>query len=394
MMKKMFLMLMLLMISVSLSSISLTQDPLYDMVVPMRYDSLRASGGLWSDDLLRLNIPFDGGNTVFEFGIEGNYQYRMQDETETMRLIAEASIDYENTFSNSYDFNFQISASEAYYTSYSLELAGLPGFYEISLSGTSLDISSTTAAAFTLGIDLPVSAYFGVGRLYWINPVLEAQLLAKHLGAPADRETIRKTAEILHLENQKLNPMTDNHAEVRLQYYQDLADALGIGDRVSEVILITHSQEFAFESERYSGLSYGWEAKAGLFANMETVLTAPSFDIDVGPQVRAQFAGFLMDTMLHYLATGTLTAGYDTNTENFRIILEGSADFRYFPGDWRWYVDGTPEITIGYDDGFEFDLDAAVRANYMINPNFTVFAGTSLGFSRFNINTGGSIRIW
>ncbi len=385
---------MLLMISVSLSSISLTHEPLYDIVVPMRYDSLRASGGLWSDNLLRLNIPFDGGNTVFEFGIEGNYRYRMQDETERMFLDAAASINYWNNFSTWYNFDFAVNAPNARYTSYSLELAGMPGFYEISLSGTSLDISSTTAAAFTLGIDLPVSAYVGVGRLYWITPVLEAQLLAKHLRAPADRETIRRTAETLQLRGQKLNPMTDNHAEVQLQYYQDLADALGVGDRVSEVILITHSQEFSFERTRYSGLSYGWEAKAGLFADMSTVLTDPSFDIDVGPQVRAQFAGFLMDTMLHYLATGTLTAGYDTNTENFRVILDGSADFRYFPADWRWYVDGTPSIMIGYDDGFEFDLDATVRANYMINPNFTVFAGTSLGFSRFNINTGGSIRIW
>ncbi len=385
-MKKVFLLYLILTASVFVHGISIEYKDLYGMVVPMSYDSLYLHGDAFgaTDHVIRLNVPFDGGTTDFRMGISGQYELFTQSEIQNMHLDSSARLYFDLN-----SFSLRAAADTAEFKSYTLEIGEYPGFYFASASDSYIDITNSPT------LDLSLSAGAGIGRLYLITPVLTAQLILKHLEVPPDRETVRLTAMNIIQRNQKLNPMTDNFAQLKLDYYQQRAENIGIPDRTAELILITESQEYRFELQRYSGLYYGWEIAAGLAVMPVLDLNPSNFDIRISPGIQAQFAGFIQENLIHYHAAGSLTTGYDSFTaDNFFIMLNAQGNFRYLPPDSRWWIDSFVSTNIGYEDGFVFDLSLRGNIQYLINPNFTVYGGLGIDFSRLLSYAGGSIRIW
>ncbi len=390
MLKKTILLLCIIIAAPALSAVSIADEDLFDMVVPMNYDSLEISGGMGSNDALRAGIPFDGGNPSLELHGNALYRFVSQDDDHSLYISGYADA-YLRLRQTSSLLRLGVGTNAASFRSYTIELAGRPGFYQGTLSNASFRINTQSSS---VRLELPLYAGVGVGRIYEISSVLEAKLLHKHLGLTNEAVSVRQTAENLKNRNQRLNPMTDNFAQLKLEYYQDRANAMGIPGREAELLVITESQRFAFERQRLTGLVYGWEVSAGLNADTTIVFTAPSLNIDFGPMIQARFAGLLMENMLHYLAAGTLNLGYDTAPGNLHAELRGTGAFRYLPEDWHWYIDADGWLSIGHNGGFTIDIGAQGSANYMINPNFTVHAGARLALNGFSLNAGGTMRVW
>jgi|GEM_PF-687926 len=390
----------------SLFGISLEHEDLYDMVVPMRYDSLSVSGTTqnllpWPffgdahpDDAFFIGVPFDGGDAVFQIGLGAQYSYVDQQRNYTLMLNPQG-----NAFLGTEQMGLSINVPTITYRLYTLELGGYPGFYFVSGDGTSLNISGD------FSFDLPIQGGIGLGRMHEIFSIARAELLLNYFDVPAETETVRRTAEVLELKGARLNPMREDHAENYLSYYRELADAMGISDQADELFIIEQinaSQILRFESRRYEDLKHGWEITAGVMLNPSYNLGWPAdeFHIDIGPRIGAHFAGFLAENLLHYDAEGTVHIGYDTDDTNFYIGLETDFRLRYLPDNYRWWIDGEAGLDFGYyNTSFDVGFNLGAAGYYMFDPNFTVNAGTGIHISpttqnRFSLSAGGSIRLW
>ncbi len=389
-MKRSVTLLLILMLCTLLPAFSQEYEDLYDMVVPTQYDSLSLRGSLGSSDALRFNVPFDGSAVQFRLGTTAGYRYIHQQLESTLSITANTSFEL-GTASN----EINIWTPTLYYKSYSLDLAGNPGFIFASGSGAEISISNTGS------VDVPIFAGIGVGRLYSITDIHIASLKLRHLGLSTDPQTVRNTTEQMRLKTEKTNPMVENTAELYNQYYRELAAIMGASGREIEVVHIDHSQRYAFERRRYESLNYGWEIYAGLKVHPDYSYGSglSNFDINVGPEIGGRYAAFLLDHMLHYEVKGDVSFGYEkfgwSTSGGLYVLLSADGRVRYLPEDVRWWIDGEADLTIGYDDGFTFGLNAAGIGYYMFDPNFTVHAGAGIGTNNgLEIHAGGTIRFW
>lgn len=362
---------------------------LYDLVVPTSYTTFNVNGGLGDvgGNTRRLYyrqnvIELSAVSGSFDIDAEANasYRYFNQTDIDALNLQAFANVQL-GTITNSVFFNINPT-----YYSYDLDLNGFPGFWYV---GGGVN-ATTTFSSFTFNL-MPEAA-IGIGRIYSIYNVYKAKTMMENLGVTPTAEKVEAVVSLFQKENEYFNKFSDNNSLEYLDYYQKLADAMGIGDRALEVFLIDNwdAQKFDFERAKFVNMIYGWSAY--LSANAEYNSITKAFSIDVGPE--AAIGGFLVDDMIYYNANADLMLSYSLGG-SVSFMINSTGRLVYLPEDYRWWAEAIADINYSHGALSPFNLDISGAGYYLINSNFRVYAGLRLEDSPgLYMFAGGEIRLW
>lgn len=351
------------------------QESLYDLVVPLDYTSLSATGGLVGGNAFELDISNLGALSI-DAGIRADYDLVQQTADTRFNLDTFGIVDIGTSL-----VKLQLGANNASYTSYTLDIENMPGFWT---AGGSANVNlSTTSVSFWLNPTVGI----GVGRVHVITNVLLAELMMDYLGVPVTEERVRAAVEVMNSQGQRYNSFTDDRSESYVTYIKELAAALGAPDKLLEVTYIAQNQQYAFERLKYLGMLSGWEV--GVYANpfleySGTLTTSLSF----GP--RADFAGFLLDDMLYYYLRGYVNGLIGGG---FTYDAQVSGSVVYLFEDPQWWAEATASVRS--TSTALLSIAANGEVNYLLNPNTTLYAGLDASTtSGFTIYAGGTARIW
>lgn len=351
------------------------QESLYDLVVPLDYTSLSATGGLGGGNAFELDIN-TAGTLSIDAGIRGDYDLVQQTADTRFNLDTYGIVDIGTSL-----VGLRLGANNASYTSYTLDIEDMPGFW--TAGGSAYMNLSTNSVSFWLN----PTAGIGVGRVHVITNVLLAELMMDYLGVPVTEERVRAAVEVMNAQGQRYNSFTDDRSESYVTYIKELAAALGAPDKLLEVTYIAQNQQYAFERLKYLGMLSGWEV--GVYANpyieySGTFTTSISF----GPE--ADLAGFLLDSMLYYHLNGYLK-GVIGGGFSYDAQVAGSAVYLF--EDPQWWAEATATVRSTTTTLLSIGVNGEV--NYLLNPNTTLFAGLGASTaSGFSVYAGGTARIW
>lgn len=380
-MRKSVLILCLLMLITSLLGASVVEG-LYTLVVPS-FDTSLSFGGALGPDALRFEVDWSPPGTVdFDIGANARYNLDIDKMFSSLSINANASV-----FAGTSALGLVGSGSGSY-QQYDLDLGGLKGFY-----GAGGDINFWIGGA--PWVELEPFGEIGIGRIYQISTLKEIELMAKYLGVELTEQMASEVASIIYLERSRLNKYSDNEMENYRSYYNDIASALGVPEKVLEMTLLATSQEYRFEQARYRNLSYGWEAKGRFTLELDTTTSPVTFGGAIS--FHGEYGTFLIPNQLYLGAIGKI--GVDLKTARakiFNAFITADANIRYLPDNYRWWIDGKAglELDLIKTPIFSFDLEGVF--NYLITPNFTVYGGLNLstGVSTFSVSAGGEYRLF
>lgn len=359
-------------------------ESLYDLIVPQEYSILTVSGGLGSaggvsslsQNAFEMTVSSGGGFSV-DLGAKGDY-LRVDQTADTYLLLSAHG-----------ELNAGVSGAGLLlrdnqgiaYKAYGLDIEGMDGFFT---AGGSYNVSPSTS-----GVTFRLAPYtgIGIGRSYDISTIIYIELMMKHLGLTPTEDTVRAAAEVMYTAGELINRYTDDLSENYVEYYNKLAEALGVPERAMEVRYIGMSQVFDFEQARYNGFSYGWEAMAGLEAELSYFT---SFNAGGNVTLNGVCSGFLMENMLYYKARADIEVGFNSGIV-FNTLAQGNVV--YLPEDYHWWAEGGAEVSYGLTPGF--GLKILGEGHYLLNPQFDTYAGVSVSNSSgFAVFSGGQYRIW
>jgi hypothetical protein len=391
-MKKVSIMCLLFLLAAGGVLFAQDYDQFYDMVVPYTHDYLSVGGSLGSsNNALEIELDTTTSPASFSFDLGGmvDYEYEIVQEHES--IIIDAGADVEIGTTQVY-LNPIITGE---YTSYSLELGGYPGFYSAG-GDLEFDIDSSFSPTRTI-MDLSAFGEIGVGRLHGsIRIIRQVLLIMDTLGIEPTEERVRSAAEIIATRSVRLQAYSENFTGNYRDYYNDLAAALGYSGDILNLVHIVNSQEYGFEIGRSSFMNYGWEASVRLapdfyYNSLNSAGNKASFGFDL--ILSAKYADFVMDGMLYYYGSASMTPGYST-AFTFATNIRGEA--AYLPENPRWYARGWANIAFNKDSAPNLGLTLGATANYLLSPNFVTYAGLSVttNFASITVSAGGTYRIW
>jgi hypothetical protein len=383
-MKKVVVCILVFSILITSQVAGIGMENLYDMVVPMQRESLGISGDL--PDVLSVSLPL-GGTLSANIGVEADY-YSL-DQTQDTYLLYDVNAAFRMGTAQ-----IKISAGtnqSAAYRLYGLDVNSLSGFLAAGGSGNISFTSTSTSSAFKVALDPYIG--IGVGRQYSIFNILRAELMMNYLGVVPTEENVRAVVEVFNQATVILNRFSKNNAERAIEYWSRVSEAMGIPDRVVDVIYLANSQAYAFELNRYAGLMSGMEAMLYLSIEPElnTAFTSPfSIGGDVG--MSGAINGYFVEDLLYYRANGSLSAGFTGGA--FAANLDLLGNIVYFPDDYHWWAEAglNAGLNIGTSTTFAVTLTGDIY--YMLTPNFTTYAEVSLSTSQIKVKAGGAYRLW
>lgn len=382
---------------------SLSASPssnLYDLVVPEEYASLYLGslGGVRStNNLLQLDLNFSPTTTFnLALGLDGEYLWYRQTQDSDLTIPAEASFEITDTW-----LLFFLATTPAYRT-YTLDLEGLLGFWGVGTEITSF--SSRIPFTGTPTIDAKFYPYgeFGIGRTYSLTNLKKIETIMERWGITPTEEMILQVAQIWYNKQQITTKFSDDYSKVHLEYYEAVAQALGAPDRVADLILLDKSQVYNFNIARYAKLRKGWYAALRLVPGLvnSTWAGTSTTNFDGALKILGEYSDFLVEDSIHLVTSGEITVGFDTGkAKKFYSQIEVVGTVTYLPENYRWWADGTLSFTFDTRTTPKVSLDMNAQLNYLINPNFTVYGGTSLHLGagsteKLSVFAGGRIRLW
>ncbi|NQT59320.1 MAG: hypothetical protein HQ557_10100 [Bacteroidetes bacterium] len=383
-MKKVVVLVLVFCIMLTSQVAGIGMENLYDMVVPLERDELAISGDL--PDVLSVSLPL-GGTLVADIGVEADY-YSLNQTQDSFLLFDVNAAFRIGTTQTSIALGTNRNTE---YRLYGFEVSSLPGFLAAGGTGSIIFASTTGASTFQFAVDPYIGV--GVGRQYSIFNILRAELMMNYLGVVPTEAKVRAVTEVFTQAAVILNTYSDNDAELVTEYWSRLASAMGIPNRVLDIIAVSSSQEYAFELNRYAGLMSGMEAMLylSLEPELNTNLTPPfSIGGDVG--MSGAINGVFINDVLYYEADGSIAAGFSSGS--FSALLALNGNLVYLPEDYHWWAEAglNAGLNIGTTTNFSVILTGDVY--YMLNPNFTTYAEVSLSTSSIGIKAGGAYRLW
>lgn len=379
----------------------LSADPsanLYTLVVPQEYTRLYVNGAFGSigpnNDAVQLNLDFTPSVSLgMNLGLNGTYDwYRLTEDT-VLDIDANGGLRITDT---SLFLNLDTDPS---YQAYAFDVSGFPGFWK---AGLDFDLTLTLPYSSPASVQLflyPMGE-FGVGRIYGIYTLKKIETIMRHMDIEPTEAMIREVAEIMYTQNKRLGEFSDDYSENYLSYYRAITQALGKPEETARLILIDNNQRYAFELERYVGLRHGWEASVRIIPGFKYIKSPPSAantDFVGSFEIAGEYAGFLMENMLHVGADGGVRLALDTSlTPNFYAVIGASGTATYLPENYRWWASGTVDVNFYSTRTEKLAFSLRALGNYLINPNFRVHGGVSLSTlsDRLSVFAGGQIRVW
>jgi len=362
---------------------------IYDLIVPESYTTLIVNGGLgsvggnsWQLNYSQNALEVSAVSGSFNVDAKANAAYQLFNQTATNELNIGANGNFQfGTIQNRLFANINGG-----YSSYDLDIRGMPGFW---YAGGTANVTTTFS---TLSVNLLPEAAIGVGRTYSLSNVYKAKKMMEHLGVTPTVDKVEAVVSVFQKSGEILNKFSNDSTSLYKDYYQQLATAMGIEDRALDILILDTwgSQKYDYERAKFIGMISGWTAF--ISANAEYNSSASSFSIEGGP--KGVIGGFLMNDMLYYDANAQFKVSYTLNsTTSFNLNAQGRAV--YLPNDYRWWAEAIADIgyNIGATSPFTFDLSTA--GYYLINNNFRVYTG--LRFDQtpgLYLFAGGEIRLW
>jgi len=375
---------------IGLTSISATgMENLYTLVVPQQFSTLSVQGGLGGTRAAEIAIDLSAPISLnANVGASGTYVYENQGMDDFLRIDANANLRVGTTV-----FLRPTLNADAEYKSYSLDLGGMPGFFS---AGGSFNFNAmTTTGGTNFGITLKPFGGIGVGRSFSITTIRQIELIMKYLGITPTEANVRAAAEIMYTNQSHFAQYSDDNSKLWVEYYRALAQAMGAPDKVLDIIYIANSQAYAFERARYNNFRYGWEAEARLQPEIWVGSGGSTFAIEL--LINGDYAGFTMENMLYYLLEGDFELIIDpSGAPIIAVVVDLEGRVSYLPKDFRWWANAGLNFRVDTRETQIFNLSAFGSVNYMLNPNFTTYAGVALNnnFANISIFAGGNYRIW
>lgn len=366
-------------------------EGVYDLIVPESFSYLTVDGGLWNaggnssqldcDDNI---IEVDLGSNSFSLDLQGDSSYRFynQEKDSELDIRANGSLRV-GTISTSLFANIN-----ANYTSYDLDISGMPGFWYVGGSG------SLNAVTSSLTYNFRPAAAIGVGRTYSIYNIYKAKLLMENLGVTPTVDKVRAVISVMQKSNEILNKFSDNSSELRKEYYQKIADAMGISDRAYDVTILDNwnSQKYSYQRAKYISMINGWDARFTLDFEYNKFIGSSSLSLETGPE--AKIGSFIMDDMLYFDANAQAKLNYTLNGSlNFSINTQARGVYLF--DNYRMWAEAIADIDFVQGNTTPFQFDIAGAGYYLINNNFVTYAGLQIDESpNLSLFVGGEIRIW
>ncbi|MGD1822204.1 MAG: hypothetical protein ACPKM0_05490 [Pleomorphochaeta sp.] len=364
---------------------------IYDLVVPETYSTLSVNGGLWNaggnsslleydDNIIEISLV----NGVFDFDVEADvdYEYLVQDETDFLFIDADANVRV-GTNTNSVFTSFDVN-----YISYDLDISGFTGFWNVGGSG------NATITTNSLSFEVAPAAAIGIGRVYLIYDVYRAKVMMEQLNVTPTPEKVEAVVHVMQKAQEIIWEYSEESTQLYKDYYQQLADAMGIPDRAFDVVLLNvfPSQDYLFNRARYIGMINGWDARLGVDVTYSKQTWGNNFNVEVGPE--AQIGDFLMDDMLYFDAAAQVKYDYTLNgSSDFNVYTD--ARVVYLPNDYRWWAEAEVEVDYLHGNATQLQIDLAGAAYYQVNSNFIVYGGLRYDKSwGTHLFAGGEYRIW
>ncbi len=366
-------------------------DSVYDYVAPEEFTFLTLDGGLWNvggnSASLEYNeniieISTTNGSSSIDINLDGSYRYYKQSENAELNYGAVADIRL-GTVTNS----LSLTNGFINYTEYGLDVNGFDGFW--SANGQFIVNATTNSITFTLN----PSAALGVGRVYSINSVYRAKLLMEHLGVEPTIEKVKACVKVFETTGEIFNKFTNNDSELTRDFYEQLASAMGIPERIEDVILLNawNSQEYAFQRARYANMVNGWDVRLAGYLNIEKNFGGTSIGVTAGPE--AQIGGFLVEDRFYYEGDAQVYINYANSA--FTTTIDTEARAVYLPTDYSWWAEAILEVDYKPALVTPLSFDLAGAGYYLINPNFRAYAGLRFyGLDDIALFGGGEIRLW
>ena len=287
---------------------------------------------------------------------------------------------------SSYDFNSKIYVDYTHYFRADTSLPILVGF---SSDYSNVRIQSSGSNKVEAWPKLSL----GIGRVYSIDNVTRAKLLMDALGVEETNENVKAVAQILDKHSKLItkykfgsaNPASYDYI---LDYYQEIADAMGISNRRDEVMAVNDIKyiENADYRNSYANVQTGYELKATITSELEYKFEYPN-PVDNGftysdPVIgaNAKGCGYLVENVLfgifetdYYYTLGSTTNHY----------AEGKARIVYFPPIATLLLEMAADAK--YDivlNDFTFDASAALHV--LFDREVAIYAGAQY----YNITNG------
>lgn len=377
----------------------LSSDPstnLYSIVVPEEYTSFVLNGAFGSlgmtDDVLQIDVNFSPTRFGFGLGLNGTYEwYRQQTETD-MSIPADITVRIRDN-----DFLFDVGASP-YFTSYTLDIAGFPGFWGV---GGDINFDVYSLFSGTNSVDLSILPYgeVGIGRTHSIYTLKKIETIMRHLDVEPTEEMIHEVAKIMYRERELKNQYAEDYVDNHISYYSSIAQVLGRSSQVDKLILIDNSQHYTFTMRRYLGMRYGWKAGVRLTPGLvyAKAPTSPStIDFNGSVKLFGEYGNFLIEDMLHLGAVGEMSLALETDsTPSFFTVFSTTGTVTYLPDTYRWWADGTVGLVVNSTNTPAVSLNLSAKMHYLIHANFIVHGGVALNTAtRLRLFAGGQIRLW
>ncbi len=370
-------------------------DEIYTLSLPYQYQSLTVDGSSATNGAHAFDIQLTTSpvNFTMEAGLGADWEYAAYDGTNFLWFDTSGTRVRVGSSGIS-----ALATGNASYRNYGFQLEGLDAYISASgFASANLDIGfSPVSSSFITTLSPEVG--FGVGRVYGIQNTREIINTLEHFNLPVTVETVKAVAELDYTRGERFNTYTNDYSEILTGYWKEKAELLGIGDKALELYLVGNSQEYAFEKARWSGLRYGWttyiEARPWFFYSSNST-SDPEFMLDIA--IAGEYATLLNNDTLYVRGYADLIPGITTSgTQFFTFKTNLDALARYFFADPRMYAEGTVSIDINSAAAKVFDLDVTAELDYMINPNFTAFAGAQIlnTFGTIAVYAGGEMRLF
>ena len=222
--------------------------------------------------------------------------------------------------------------------------------------------------------------------------------MLEYLDLEVTDEKVLEIATYMEKRNEFLNTYTDDYASLFIDYIRGLTEKYGMEGKELELIYATLSEQLGFALQRYNGLEYGWEAyvqaSPGLFFETSTTNT---FSFDFALEIGGKWAMLLADETVYVEAAASVTPTVNTSAAQiFYVLADADIIARYFFPSPRMWVDSELSLNFNPLNFTAFDLDIEGEFNYLIQPNFTAFAGARMinTFDKLALFAGANMRLF